>query len=69
MKSLYTDKNTYTEEAKDILHEIKKALTLIFNKFIEKGYNPKELSLMIIKEAIYIEARMVLTKQYNKRGE
>ena len=28
MKSLYTDKNTYTEEAKDIWHEIEKALTL-----------------------------------------
>jgi len=62
MKSLLNDYWAYTEESQELDNDLSNAIKPIFNKFIEKGFNAREIShfMMIVISAI--ESEIVLKK-------
>lgn len=60
MKSLFTEKYRYTDQALALGYETNKDLEDIFKKYIDLGYSPKEIAHLMHQEITDIELMEVL---------
>lgn len=60
MKSLYTEKHRYTDQAIDLTTETSLAVSKIFEKYINLGYSPREIAHLMQQEITDIELNTVL---------
>ena len=60
MKSLFDEKNLYTEDAGDLDRMASNAIRPIFEAYLKEGYSPREISYVIKYATMDIEAMEIL---------
>jgi len=62
----FDENNKYTEEALYLDTEVSKLLRPVYDKYIEMGYGPREISHIISLANMDTEVETILTQKDNK---